>query len=209
MPYRTITPTQFRDMVDSDAPFTVVDTRDEESFESWRIADSIRYRHTGEKPLDVERFERETGLGRSDPIVTMCAKGKASSHLAAELAAAGYESVAVVEAGMEGWSEVYDRVTIPTSTDDVSILQVKRRAKGCLGYVVGDLATGEAAAIDPTRHIEEFQAAAAEIDCDLTHVFDTHVHADHVSGGRRLADAESIPYHLGAGAVDRGVSYDF
>ena len=209
MAARTISPEQFRDMVDADEPFTVVDTRDEESFESWHIAGAIRYRHTGEEPLEVDRFERETGLGRDDPIVTMCAKGQASDHLADELAEAGYDSVSVVERGMEGWSEVYDGVRVPTAADNIAIVQVQRRAKGCLGYVVGDPTAGVAAAIDPTRHVAEFRDAAEAIGCDLVRVFDTHVHADHVSGGRRLADTVGVPYHLGRDAADRDVGYEF
>jgi glyoxylase-like metal-dependent hydrolase (beta-lactamase superfamily II) len=35
-----------------------------------------------------------------------------------------------------------------------------------------------------------------EYGADLTDVYDTHAHADHVSGGRGLADRHGVPYHL-------------
>src|SRR5262249_15466102 len=59
---------------------------------------------------------------------------------------------------------------------------------GCLGYLVVDEASRTAVAIDPRLDlVERFQAALAAHDARLTHVLDTHTHADHLSGVRRLA----------------------
>jgi len=203
--YRTLTAEAFRDRLDSGEPTVVVDTRGDESFESWRIADSIQYFYKPFHEFDRDDFEAETGLGPDEPIVTMCAKGKASDDLAAELAAAGYENVAVVEEGMRAWSAVYDRVRI--TYDEFTVVQLQRRAKGCLGYVIES--GGEAAVVDATRHTEEFVAAADELDAEIVAVFDTHVHADHISGGRALAAEVGVSYYLGESATDRSVAYDY
>jgi len=203
--YETLRAEQFRDKLDSGEQFTVVDTRGDESFESWRIADSIQYFYKPFHEFDLDDFEAETGLGPTDSIVTMCAKGKASDSLAAELAEAGYEDVAVVEDGMEAWSGVYDHVTI--EYDDFSVVQLQRRAKGCLGYVIAS--DGEAAVIDATQHIGEFRQAADTLESEIVAVFDTHVHADHISGGRKLAAEVGVTYYLGEGAVDRDVTYEY
>ncbi|MFW5978114.1 MAG: MBL fold metallo-hydrolase, partial [Halohasta sp.] len=203
--YQTISAEEFRDRLDAGEPVTVVDTRADESFESWRLADSIQYFYKPFHEFDPDDFEAETGLGPGDPIVTMCAKGKASDDLAAELAEAGYEQVAVVEEGMRAWSAVYDHVRI--AYDDFQVVQLQRRAKGCLGYVIES--DGEAAVVDATRHTDEFREAASELDSEIVAVFDTHVHADHISGGRELAAEVGVPYYLGATATDRGVDYDY
>lgn len=59
---------------------------------------------------------------------------------------------------------------------------------GCLAYLVGCGATGVAALIDPSRaEVEEYIALARAKELTLTHVIDTHIHADHVSGARELA----------------------
>jgi glyoxylase-like metal-dependent hydrolase (beta-lactamase superfamily II) len=59
---------------------------------------------------------------------------------------------------------------------------------GCLGYLVVDEASRTAVAIDPRLDlVDRFQEALAAHDARLTHVLDTHTHADHLSGVRRLA----------------------
>jgi thiosulfate/3-mercaptopyruvate sulfurtransferase len=203
---QTVTPEEFRDMIDGDEEFTVVDTRDEGSFASWHIEGAVNYRYLPDQTLDPERFTRETGLTRQDAIVTMCAKGISSKYLAEDLDRAGFEDVTLVEDGMEGWSTVYDVVTV-VETDEVEVVQLQRRAKGCLGYVVAS--GGEAAVVDATRHTEEFVALAEDRGWELTRVLDTHVHADHISGGRALADAVGATYHLPERASDRGVEYQY
>ena len=203
--YQSITAAEFRDRLDAGESLTVVDTRPPESFESWRIADSIQYFYKPFHEFDLDEFEAETGLGPDDPIVTMCAKGQASDDLASELAEAGYENVAVVEDGMRAWSGVYDHVHI--EYDGFRVVQLQRRAKGCLGYLIES--EGKAAVVDATRHTAEFEAAADALDSEIVAVFDTHVHADHISGGRELAGELGVPYYLGEGAADRGVGYDY
>jgi glyoxylase-like metal-dependent hydrolase (beta-lactamase superfamily II)/rhodanese-related sulfurtransferase len=58
---------------------------------------------------------------------------------------------------------------------------------GCASYVVASRSTHEAAVIDPAIDTEEYDALLRERDFRLQYVIDTHIHADHVSGARRLA----------------------
>jgi glyoxylase-like metal-dependent hydrolase (beta-lactamase superfamily II) len=60
------------------------------------------------------------------------------------------------------------------------------------------LSDGDAAIIDPLRHIEQYQAVLEEADAALTHIFDTHAHADHISGGPALARQTGATYYLHA-----------
>ncbi|WP_255149623.1 MBL fold metallo-hydrolase [Halorarius halobius] len=204
---RSISAERLRDVLDSDEEFALVDTRDAESFEAWHIHGALQYEYKPFQTFDPADFREQTDLTEETPIVTICAKGISSEDFAAELEADGFEDVRVVEGGMEAWSAVYDHVDL--DVDGVEIVQVQRRAKGCLGYVVGDPTTGQAAVVDATRHTDEFRAAADERGYDIVRVLDTHVHADHISGGRKLADELDVPYHLGANATDRGVAYEY
>ena len=204
----TISAEELRDRIDAGDQVTVVDTRDEESFENWHIPGAVHYRFRPGSELEVDDFRRETGLDSDTPIATVCAKGISSQDFSDQLEAAGYDAVRVVEGGMQGWSSVYDVVDVPTA-GPVDIVQFQRRAKGCLSYLVADTEAGVAAVIDPTRHVERYESVAAERDVDVEHVFDTHVHADHISGGRQLAEDVGASYHLGEGAVERDVRYEF
>ena len=53
-------------------------------------------------------------------------------------------------------------------------------------YLVGAETTGEALLIDPLRDLEPYLAAAAEEELRITHVTETHIHADFLSGARDL-----------------------
>jgi hydroxyacylglutathione hydrolase len=55
-------------------------------------------------------------------------------------------------------------------------------------YLLGCQATGEAIVVDPNRDVEQYIRAAAEEGVRLTHVTETHIHADFVSGSRELAE---------------------
>src|SRR3954471_13394673 len=54
-------------------------------------------------------------------------------------------------------------------------------------YLLGCQATGEALVVDPNRHVEPYLRAAAAEGLRITHVTETHIHADFVSGARELA----------------------
>jgi hydroxyacylglutathione hydrolase len=55
-------------------------------------------------------------------------------------------------------------------------------------YLLGCQRTGDAIVVDPNRDIEQYIAAAAEEELRITHVTESHIHADFVSGSRELAE---------------------
>jgi glyoxylase-like metal-dependent hydrolase (beta-lactamase superfamily II) len=65
--------------------------------------------------------------------------------------------------------------------------QIVRSETGCAAYVVGSSESGECAVYDPLWDIEPYLAAAASHDSTIRYIIDSHSHADHVSGARRLA----------------------
>ncbi|NDJ36817.1 MAG: MBL fold metallo-hydrolase, partial [Chloroflexi bacterium] len=56
-------------------------------------------------------------------------------------------------------------------------------------YMVGCQASGEAIVIDPARAITPYLRTAEAEGLRITHVAETHIHADYVSGTRELAHA--------------------
>ncbi|MEL7434862.1 MAG: MBL fold metallo-hydrolase, partial [Chloroflexota bacterium] len=63
-------------------------------------------------------------------------------------------------------------------------------------YVVGCSATGEALVVDPARDIQPYLDMAKREGLTITHVTETHIHADFVSGSRELANATGATIFL-------------
>ena len=74
------------------------------------------------------------------------------------------------------------------------VIQVPRRGKGCLFYIVGS--GTQAFVIDPAIDIDHYIRLAGEHRWRITRVFDPHLHADHLSGARDLAEATHAVLHL-------------
>lgn len=58
---------------------------------------------------------------------------------------------------------------------------------GCASYLVGCEGAGVAAVIDPDRDVRKYLDTARERGMTITHIIETHLHADHVSGNTDLA----------------------
>jgi hydroxyacylglutathione hydrolase len=56
-----------------------------------------------------------------------------------------------------------------------------------LSYLVGDDSSATAAVIDPRPNVEGYLETARQYGVAITHVFETHIHADFMSGARELA----------------------
>ncbi len=63
-------------------------------------------------------------------------------------------------------------------------------------YIIGCQATGEAIVIDPKRDIDEYLEIAEKEKLQITHITETHIHADFLSGTRELAAATGAKVYL-------------
>ncbi len=78
-------------------------------------------------------------------------------------------------------------------------------ALGNSAYLIGSHATKKGILIDPLRDVDRYLNAASERGLKLTHVLDTHLHADFVSGNREIAHQTGAL--IGASA-EAGVGFD-
>jgi glyoxylase-like metal-dependent hydrolase (beta-lactamase superfamily II)/rhodanese-related sulfurtransferase len=164
-------------MLSAGEEVAVLDVRTDEEFESWSISGAIN--------LPLETLAEHLGeIPDGEPVVVVCAHGSRATEAQAVLAEHAIPA-SVLHGGMAAWGRTYDEVAL--SIEDVTIVQIRRRGKGCLSYVVGT--AGQCVVIDPSTDLEQVTAAAHSRGWQITHVADTHLHADHVSGARLLAEA--------------------
>lgn len=188
---QAITSEQLKAWMDSDQGMLILDLRSSLAFEKWRIEG----KHA--KTLNLQHIKiKEMGIAVADmipadkPVVAVCEKGILARQTAAFLESIGYDA-SFLSGGMQSWSEYYE--TVPVNVEgSAQIYQIIRPAKGCLSYLVAS--GNEALVIDPGRHIEVYQKLAEEKKVSICHVVDTHLHADHISGGVQLAQATGSEY---------------
>lgn len=78
-----------------------------------------------------------------------------------------------------------------------------------LSYFFGCAGLGKAIAVDVVAGDEDwFIEAARKANVEITYIIDTHIHADHYSGGRTLAQRVNAPYCLQE-SNRAHVNYDF
>ena len=75
-------------------------------------------------------------------------------------------------------------------------------------YLIGCAQTGEAVVVDANRDVEQYIRAAEAEGLRITHVTETHIHADYVSGSRELAHRTGARLYLSdEGGEDWGYSF--
>ena len=67
-------------------------------------------------------------------------------------------------------------------------------------YLVGDTTTGHAVVVDPQRDVQQYIDRARELNLTITHVLETHFHADFLSGHLELAKATGATICYGSAA---------
>lgn len=189
-------------------PMFILDVRNRDEFERWRVE--------GPHPvptLNIPYFELLDLEGEEDvteavmrgvrahlmdrlpddrPILAVCAEGNTSNYVAEGLRRLDFDAVNM-EGGMEAWGNFYYWQPVEKN-ERFSLYQVVRPARGCLSHVL--VSDHLAAVFDPARHIETYRELAAAVDARIERVLDTHLHADHLSGGPELGRCEHVPYHL-------------
>lgn len=74
--------------------------------------------------------------------------------------------------------------------------QVTVDGLGCFSYCIGCPRAKAMAVVDPKRDIQDYLDIARTEGMRITHIFDTHVHADHVSGAQELRNATGADIHV-------------
>lgn len=172
----------------------ILDVRNTDDFEDWKIEGA------GIEHLNVPYFELIDGvedildrIPEDREVLVVCAK-EGSSVMVAEMLAEHGRDVAYLKGGMKAWSEHLVPLKAGDLKDGGELYQFVRIGKGCLSYMA--ISNGEAALVDATRMTDVYIDFAKSMNAEIKHVFDTHLHADHISGGRIIAEKTNAKYWL-------------
>jgi len=179
----------------------LLDVRNQDEYESWKLEPRAPVETVHVPYFDFIEDEQAAlaRVPRGRELVVLCAKGDSSAMVAELLAGAGV-SAENIAGGMLAYGAYLEPVKLPLDepgADRYEIWQVNRRGKGCLSYVI--VSSGEAAVVDPSRNAEWYLGFARERGARVVQVLDTHIHADHMSGGPELARRAGAPYFVSAG----------
>lgn len=190
----TLTPIQLFHEIAEGRVSEILDVRNRDEFEASQVEGS-RPVPTRNVPVYRVMEELEEEAARTlDGAVVICGQGNGSELVAEELEDLGVHTRSL-EGGTDAWNRLLVPVEITGLPGEVRVWQFLRPAKACLSYLVG--VPGQSClVVDPTRQPQPYLDLAREHDMTVTHVVDTHVHADHISGGPALAAELGVEYHL-------------
>jgi glyoxylase-like metal-dependent hydrolase (beta-lactamase superfamily II) len=188
-----IDPKTLRDKLERSVPVTVLDVRTGEERAEWSIPGSIHVNaYEALKNGDPEALAG-VELPEDVLVVTVCGAGKTSAIASEQLRDRGFQAVSL-EGGMKAWSLAWNTAEVPVEDSQSQVVQVRRTGKGCLSYIVGS--EGKAVVIDAALDPEVYLKIVEDRGWKITGVLETHIHADHLSRSRRLAEQSGSTLYL-------------
>ena len=180
---------QLQELLAAGRPVTVVDVRSPGDVD-WAIPGSTNV--DAYDALRAGRLGPLAGLNLPPgPVVTVCGVGRTAAIATEMLRARGVEA-STLEGGMHAWSLAWNMAEATIA--GCEIVQVRRTGKGCVSYIVAS--QDEAVVIDASVDPEVYVELVAAKGWRLVAAVDTHIHADHVSRSRLLAQREGVELWL-------------
>jgi glyoxylase-like metal-dependent hydrolase (beta-lactamase superfamily II) len=185
----------------------LLDIRKEQDYNDWAIEGrNVRSLNIPYQKLENGVEDVKAQLPKDLIVYVVCAKGISSQKVVEELEEAGVKRITYLEGGMTAWSEHLEPMKIGDLSNGGELYQFLRLGKGCLSYMV--ISNGEAAVVDPSRMTEAYKSFAEEKSVAIKYVLDTHLHADHISGGRSLAEETKASYYFPP-RDDEGLTFSY
>lgn len=191
---RSITTQDLYDEIAAGEVPMILDVRNQDEFATWQVE--------GEKPVKTKNLPIWLAVEQLDDLVkeipddtvVICAHGNGSDLLLDMLADEG-KQVRNLEGGTAAWAELLVPKPLPALPTGMVGWQILRPAKACISYLIG-VPGKNAIVVDPARFTDFYKDLAAQEDMTISHVIDTHIHADHISGGPQLAKEVGATYHV-------------
>ena len=162
---------------------SILDVRPISERSEWFIPQSIYTDAYSKLKLKDKSALKGIHLDKRTPVVTVCAGGKTSLIAAKFLKEDGYEAYSLAD-GMKGWSLAWNKAIL--SFENYQIIQLRRTGKGCLSYII--VSGKDTIIIDASLPSEVYEHIIKLNNWQVKAVMETHIHADHLSRSKQLAD---------------------
>jgi glyoxylase-like metal-dependent hydrolase (beta-lactamase superfamily II)/rhodanese-related sulfurtransferase len=160
----------------------LLDVREPKEYAEWHIENSVNI------PLgELSNKETLSQIPKDKDIITICPRGNRATIGKYMIQRYGY-NVKVLEGGLIAWSTEIEQAhkEFQISDSKVNLVQIRRIGKGCMSYIIES--NKEIAIIDPVYPIENYiKIVANKFNANITKIYDTHQHADHISAAKALA----------------------
>ena len=172
-----------RTWLENNDPVFILDVRPTSQRQEWKIPGSHHldaYQRLNEGDLSVLD---EIQIPKNSKVVTVCSAGRISQVASDALREKGINASSLKD-GMKGWSLAWNKAIL--NFKDYNIVQFRRTGKGCLSYII---ASGkEAIVVDASLPVEIYEAVLEQYHWNLIAVLETHIHADHLSRSKQVAE---------------------
>jgi glyoxylase-like metal-dependent hydrolase (beta-lactamase superfamily II) len=162
----------------------VLDVRPKEQRGEWQIPGSMYIDAYSRLNANDPSVLDELTVPADTTVVTVCAAGRVSNIAANELRKKGIDAYSL-QGGMKAWSMAWNKAETKLG-NDIELVQVRRTGKGCLSYIIAS--KGLALIIDPSLDITAYESILKEKQWQPKYVLETHIHADHLSRAKLLAE---------------------
>lgn len=196
-----ITVAALQKMFEEGKKVAVLDVRPQEQREEWQIADSYYVDAYEALNKGDNSVLDNLGIPSDVLVVTVCAAGRTSQIAAEALAEKGYNALSL-QGGMKAWNYAWNTAEI--KSNQTTLIQLRRVAKGCLSYIVAS--NNEAIVIDASLEPNVYLELAQKNGWTIKYVMDSHIHADYISRTIELAKVTGATHLFTEGA---DVEYSF
>ena len=164
-----------------------IDVREPEEYAAGHVPGAVN--------IPMGQLHRRLGeLDRSRRQVVVCRSGNRSDAMTDVLLAHGFEASNLL-GGTVAWARAGRPIETP-EVEELTVRVIETPSLGDRSYLVHD---GRVAfVVDPQRDIDRVLEVLEADGVRLTHVFETHIHNDYVTGGLALAEATGAEYHVNA-----------
>jgi glyoxylase-like metal-dependent hydrolase (beta-lactamase superfamily II) len=187
----TVDAETLRTWLENNEPVFVLDVRPPSQREEWQIPGSHyldAYKRLNEGDNSVLD---EIEIPEHAKVVTVCAAGRTSQIASDALREKGINAFSLA-GGMKAWGTAWN--VAQKQFAGFEVLQVRRTGKGCLSYIISS--NKEAIIIDASLPVDVYAGLIQKHQLSVKYVIETHIHADHLSRSKQVADNFKAPLFL-------------